>query len=159
MELKINIDDCIEDYIPDDEIQNIIELTVREYTLKKCEKYFSDCNEQTGNYKTLFESICLGYMLDNYKPEVDFAVDCCLKYITTLDLFRPRWYDSRDATNELFKVIKDKLIDSSEEFKEEIKIAILEKIKNTPEENLRELLCEIVDYNLGEFFAVRNKGV
>lgn len=145
----MNVDIKIEDYLTKDEIKCALIDGIKEYSKEKCNKFFNGCSVEKGEYRTLFESVCLSYMLDNYKPEVELAVECCLKYITTSDLFKPRWYDYNNTTNQLFELLKIKMADSSEEFKN----AILERIKNTDEEILREILIGVVDENLSKIFS------
>jgi|BioPla2DNA2_1021312.scaffolds.fasta_scaffold47812_1 hypothetical protein len=142
------IDIKIEDYLNEDEIKEAIKEGVVQYTKEKCQKFFDGCDVEKGEYRTLFETVCLNYMLDNYRPQVELAVDACLEYITTTGIFKPRWYDNTDATRKLFAILQNKLAESSEEFKN----AILERIKNTDEDILREILIEVVNENLSKIF-------
>jgi len=136
----------IENYLDDEEIKEAAIDGVKQYTFQKCEKFFGGLKE--SEYRTLFETVCLNYMLDNYKNEVDKSVENGLKYIVTQGLFQPRWYDRNNGTDRLMSEMKQSLKAHAPEFKK----AIIERIKNTDEDILRELLLDMASESLSEIF-------
>lgn len=137
----------VTNYLNEEEIKELARESVKEYMKSKLNENVLTGDKET--FKSFFETVALNYMIDNHKEELDNSIKSCLEYITTIGLFRPRYYDYNNAS----KRLEDIFYKHCSENKDIVLNTMIDKIKTCNSDEFSDVMSEVMNNIVYSIFS------